>query len=98
MIDLVSSPGRGFVVVHATDVEGRPLLPASIGAVAIPAGESRAVRIELTEPARPGDRLVAMLHVDTGRPGVLEFDTRSIAEDKPLMHDGKPVIATIDVD
>ena len=36
-----------------------------------------------------------MLHFDSGEPGIYEFGTASIAEDKPVMHEGKPVTAVI---
>jgi hypothetical protein len=87
--------GPGFVVIHATDAEGKPLVPGSIGATPIPGGESRNVAVALTEPVQPGDRLIAMLHVDSGQNGVYEFGTASIAEDKPVMHQGKPVTTVI---
>jgi hypothetical protein len=85
----------GFVAIHATDAEGKPLVPGSIGAAPIPAGQSRNIAIALTEPVEPGDRLIAMLHFDSGRLGVYEFGTSSIAEDKPVMDHGKPVTAAI---
>jgi hypothetical protein len=94
-IDAVSSPGPGFVVVHATDAEGQPLIPASLGATPVPAGQSRHVAVRLSHPVRPGDRLVAMLHADSGAVGAYELGPASIAEDKPVMHDGRPVAATI---
>jgi hypothetical protein len=93
--DEASISGPGFVVIHATDAEGKPLVPASIGAAAVPGGPSRNVAVELSEPVDPGDRLIAMLHFDSGRPGVYEFGTASIAEDKPVMHEGKPVTTVI---
>ena len=90
-----SMSGPGFVVIHATDAEGKPLVPGSIGATPIPGGESRNVAVALTEPVQPGDHLVAMLHFDSGQPGVYEFGTASIAEDKPVMYQGKPMSAVI---
>jgi hypothetical protein len=98
IIDEVSMPGPGFVVIHATDAEGKPLVPASIGAAPIPGGQSRDVAVALSEPVHPGDRLIAMLHFDSGQPGAYEFGTVSIAEDKPVMHEGKPVTAVIDLE
>jgi hypothetical protein len=94
-IDEATLPGPGFVVILATDAEGKPLVPGSIGAAPIPGGPSRNIAVALTEPVRPGDRLIAMLHFDSGRPGVYEFGTASIAEDKPVMYQGKPVTAAI---
>jgi hypothetical protein len=90
-----SMSGPGFVVIHATDAEGQPLVPASIGAAPIPGGRSRDIVVLLSAPVAAGDRLIAMLHVDSGQPGVYEFGPASIAEDKPVMHQGKPVTAAI---
>jgi hypothetical protein len=90
-----SMAGPGFVVIHATDAEGKPLVPVSIGATPIPGGDSRNVAVTLTEPVQPGDRLIAMLYTDSGRNGVYEFGPSSIAEDKPVMHQGRPVTAVI---
>ena len=94
-IDEARMSGPGFVAIHATDAEGKPLVPGSIGAAPIAGGESRNIVVALTEPIGPGDRLIAMLHFDSGEPGVYEFGTASIAEDKPVMHEGKPVTTVI---
>jgi hypothetical protein len=98
IIDEASMSSPGFVVIHATDAEGKPLVPASIGAAPIPGGQSRDVAVALSEPVHPGDRLIAMLHFDSGQPGTYEFGTSSIAEDKPVMHGSKPVTAVIDLE
>jgi hypothetical protein len=97
-IDEAFMPGPGFVVIHATDAEGRPLVPASIGAAPLAAGWSRNIAVVLSAPVQPGDRLIAMLHLDSNQPGVYEFGATSIAHDKPVMHDGRPVTATIELD
>jgi hypothetical protein len=89
--------GPGFVVIHATDAEGKPLVPGSIGATPLPGGDSRNIAVALSAPVAPGDRLVAMLHTDSGQAGVYEFGTASIAEDKPVMHFGHPVTAVIEL-
>jgi hypothetical protein len=94
-IDDATMPEPGFVVIFATDADGKPLVPGSIGAAPIPDGRSRNIEVALTEPVRPGDRLIAMLHFDSGEPGVYEFGPASIAEDKPVMYQGKPVTAAI---
>jgi hypothetical protein len=97
-IDEAALSGPGFVAIHPTDAEGRPLVPASIGAASIPGGQSRNIAVTLNEPVHPGDRLIAMLHLDSGQPGVYEFGSASIAEDKPVMYRGKPVSAAIDLE
>jgi hypothetical protein len=98
IIDEATLSGPGFVVIHATDAEGKPLVPGSIGAAPIAPGQSRNVAVALTEPVGPGDLLIAMLHFDSGQPGIYEFGPASIAEDKPVMYQGKPVTAAIVLD
>jgi hypothetical protein len=98
IIDEATLSGPGFVVIHATDAEGKPLVPGSIGAAAIAGGQSRHIAVPLTEQVGPGDLLIAMLHFDSGQPGIYEFGPASIAEDKPVMYQGKPVTAAIVLD
>ena len=98
IIDEATLSGPGFVVIHATDAEGKPLVPASIGVTPIAAGQSRNIAVPLSEPVGPGDLVIAMLHFDSGQPGIYEFGPASIAEDKPVMYQGKPVTAAIVLD
>ncbi len=91
-IDSVTMEQDGFVVIHETTADGKPVAPGSIGHVAVKKGTANEVPIRLTKRVRKGAKLVAMLHVDTGRMGRYEFGPRSQAEDKPLMVGNAPVI------
>lgn len=61
----VSLAEDGFVVVHASDAEGQIVAPASIGHVAVAAGDHAAVEVPLArevaaaEPDSPGARIYA---------------------------------------
>lgn len=53
--------------------------------------------VRLTKRVKKGSKLVAMLHVDTGRMGRYEFSARSQAQDKPLMIGNAPAIKSFTV-
>ena len=80
------SEGPGFIVIHV-DNDGSPGPVA--GFAAIPAGHSQNIVVEIdTTMATP--ILYAMLHEDTGEPGVYEFGTVEGA-DGPVAVDGNVV-------
>ncbi|MCW5770856.1 MAG: hypothetical protein KIT16_04410 [Rhodospirillaceae bacterium] len=93
----IEMPADGFVVIHETTRDGRPIAPASIGHTAVKKGISDNVVVRLTKRVRRGAKLIAMLHVDTGRMGVYEFGPRRTAQDKPLMMNGGPVVKAFTV-
>lgn len=97
VIDDVDMPAGGFVAIHAAKADGTPAVPASIGHAAVAAGASTGVRIALSAPVSAGDTLFAMLHTDSGKKRVYEFAPGSVSEDKPVVADGKPVLARFTV-
>ena len=60
-------------------------------------GTADKVVVRLTKRIKKGSKLMAMLHVDTGKMGRYEFGTRSQAEDKPLMMGSAPVVKVFNV-
>ena len=91
----VGMPSTGWVVIHEMR-GGKPVLPASIGNVYVPAGPSQNVVVPVTVALKPGDQVMAMLHLDTGVPKVFEFGNDAIeVQDKPVIRDGKPVAVVI---
>lgn len=88
----IEMPNDGFVVIHETTRDGKPIAPASIGHTAVKKGASNNVVVRLTKRVRRGAKLIAMLHDDTGRMGVYEFGPRRTAQDKPMMLNGGPVV------
>jgi hypothetical protein len=66
VLDKASLPGDGFIVVRPQK-NGRVL-----ATVAIPAGVATNLRIPLSRPARPGERLMILLHADYGTKGAFE--------------------------
>jgi len=77
----------GWLVVHAM-VDGAPVLPSIIGKVAIKAGTTKNVVIELDDATKAGDTVLTMLHVDAGSVGEYEFP----GADVPVVADGGPVV------
>ncbi|WP_108447307.1 DUF7282 domain-containing protein [Halomonas denitrificans] len=93
----VSVAEDGFVVVHASDDAGKIVAPASIGHVAVAAGDHAAVEVSLAREVAAGERLYVMLHRDTGTPGEYAFGPGSVEVDPPLVVDGKPVVRPVAV-
>ena len=85
-IDLVSSSGPGWIVIHV-DADGSP--GPVIGYSAVQDGINMNVVVEIDENAAT-DTLFAMLHVDGGVEGVYEFP----GEDAPVMADGNVVMTS----
>ena len=93
----VDMPAAGFLVIHAFDADGKPIAPASIGHVAVPAGTSENVEVEIGIQTEAGMKVLAMLHEDTGTQGIYEFGPGSTEHDKPITADGKPVVAPVPI-
>ncbi len=97
VIDRVMMEQDGWVVVHETSADGKPVAPGSIGHTHVKKGTTDKVVVRLTKRVKKGSKLVAMLHTDTGKTGRYEFGTRSQAEDKPLMIGNAPVVRAFTV-
>ncbi len=82
----------GFVVIHETGDDGKPVAPGSIGSAPVKKGVNENIAVRLSKPVKRGSTLIAMLHRDTGKKGVYEFGAASIDEDKPLVIGGNPVV------
>jgi hypothetical protein len=82
----------GFLVVHAIK-DGKPVVPGSLGNVAVKAGTTKNVVVELSEAVASGDVVLTMLHMDDGMMGMYMFPS----QDGPVMMGGKPVVATAKV-
>ena len=86
-VEEVTLEADGFLVVHAMK-DGKPVVPASLGHVALKAGTHKNVVIELSEATKSGDTVLTMLHTDGGTMGTYEFPNG----DGPVMMGGKPVV------
>lgn len=75
------SPTDGFVALYASDPQKSPNAKA-IGEAALPAGDSREIRVKLAPTAKPGETLWAELRLGK----ITDW-----AASKPVMMDGKPV-------
>ena len=92
VIDKVMLEQDGFVVIHETTADGKPVAPGSIGYARVKKGTAERVTVRLTKRVKKGSKLIAMLHIDTGLMGRYEFGVRSQAQDKPLMIGNAPVV------
>lgn len=85
----VTSPGDGFLVIHAvepakTDAPGPP-----IGYAIVNSGSNSNVSVKLEQDVKSGEKLVAVLHEDAKADGMFDADA-----DKPLAKpDGATVMA-----
>ncbi|MAM24110.1 MAG: hypothetical protein CML55_01835 [Rhodobacteraceae bacterium] len=95
MVESVTAAADGWVVIHAIK-DGKPVVPASIGHTYVKAGMTENVYVPLTGEY-DGDKVIAMLHVDDGEPGVYEFGPGSVANDKPVVVDGGPLVSPITI-
>ncbi len=96
VVKSVTAAADGWVVIHAMK-DGKPVVPASIGHTYVKAGTTENVYVPLTGPYE-GDKVIAMLHVDDGKMGVYEFGISGVANDKPVIVDGKPVVKPIAIE
>ena len=91
----IGMPSTGWLVLHAMK-NGKPVVPASIGHVYVAAGPTSNVVVPLTSEVKPGDQVMAMLHLDTGNAKVYEFgNDGNEVHDKPVLRDGKPVAVIV---
>jgi hypothetical protein len=91
----VMADQKGFVVIHDSNDEGKPIAPASIGHAAIDGQDE--VTVEVDRMLESGDKVFVMLHKDTGEEGKYEFGEGSTDVDPPMMAHGKPVVVPVDV-
>ncbi|EDZ66201.1 hypothetical protein NOC27_2881 [Nitrosococcus oceani AFC27] len=97
-VDSVTVPDDGFVVIHASDEHGNIIAPQSIGYSAVKSGTQEDVSVSLDEEVASGDKVFVMLHEDTGEKGTYEFGVDRTDVDVPVIQDGKPVIAPMDIE
>lgn len=92
MVPAVNMAENGFLVIHEANAMGKPVAPGSVGFVRLKAGEHTNVSVILDRPVKPGEKLFAMLHHDTGKMGVYEFGPGSTNVDLPVTANGGVVI------
>jgi hypothetical protein len=86
-VDSVTIAHDGWLVIHEIR-DGKPVVPASIGHVAVKAGTTENVTVSLSKDVAAGTKVLTMLHVDKGTLNVYEFP----GADHPVKQDGKPVV------
>ncbi|HDZ38636.1 MAG TPA: hypothetical protein ENH62_10175 [Marinobacter sp.] len=91
-ISSVKANASGFVVIHDSNTEGKPVVPSSIGHTMINAGHNSDVKVTLDHTVKVGEKLFVMLHEDTGKKGIYEFGPGSVNVDKPVVDEGHVVV------
>jgi len=91
---MVMSEANGWLVIHRTDDSGKP--GPVVGHAPLKKGENIDVVAILTEAVASGDKLMVMLHGETGgmKTGIFEY-TLGAKEDGPVKKDGKLVMSII---
>jgi len=92
--DMVAADANGWMVVHRTDASMKP--GPVVGYAPLKKGENSEVTAILTEPVKPGEMLMLMLHGEAGgtKTGAFEY-TLGAKEDGPVKVDGKLVMAVV---
>jgi hypothetical protein len=73
----------GFVVIHEM-IDGKPVVPQSIGHVAVAAGTTPFVEVPVQGGLKKGTEYMVMLHYDTNDNGEYEFGPGSTDVDTPV--------------
>ena len=100
MIESVTVNRKAWVVVHADNGNGGPVVPDIISEPKqVEAGTTENVEVMLKDGVTVEDdqTIWIMLHTDDGTIGEYEFDGNN-GLDAPLMADGNVVVSSIDVD
>jgi len=97
VIDTAAAPTSAFVVVHKAKPDGMP--GERVGSAAIPAGESKDVKVFLSKKLDGTTKLLAAVHADRGVEGKLEFDMDDpvASPDQPFFADGMEVATAFKV-
>ena len=92
--DKIVSPANGWLVVHRTDDTMKP--GPVIAHAPLKKGENTDVAAILTERVMKGEKLMLMLHGETGgmKTGIFEY-TLGAKEDGPIKMDGKLVMDSV---
>lgn len=90
IIDQVICKGPGWIGIHITNPDGS--LGAPIGYARVNDGDNRNVLIHINVSIA-SKTMVAMLHVDAGRIGILEFP----GTDQPYMYKGQMVMTPFNI-
>ncbi|MEQ8583558.1 MAG: hypothetical protein RIC30_19165 [Marinoscillum sp.] len=99
MVSNVNFDSKGWVVVHASNEDGTPVVPGIISEpLLVEAGSQNDLEVTLTEvdDLQDGDKLWVMLHTDDGIEGTYEFDGAN-GFDGPILSEGSIVMTDITV-
>jgi len=91
----VAADKDGYLVIH-TMLDGAPVVPASIGHVAVKAGENPDVAVKIDYDFVKGEKYFAMLHEETNGNTSYDFGAGKTDVDTPAMSGGKVVGVAFD--
>jgi hypothetical protein len=97
-IDEVEIPHDGFVVIHATTQDGKPVMTQYVGDARVKAGFHQNVNVKLDQKPKTGATYVAMLYNNSGRTDKFAFGPGNANVDTPLMLNGKEVSKSFKID
>lgn len=88
-INGIDARNLGFIVLHKSNADGSVMVPESIGHARVYAGANNEVKVMLDDNAnvQSGDKIWAMLHIDSRDKGMLgkyEFDGTPDSADPPV--------------
>jgi hypothetical protein len=86
----VMAKSDGYLVIH-TVLGGAPVVPASIGHVAVKAGDNVNLAVTIGYDFVAGETYFAMLHEETNGNATYDFGAGMTDVDTPVMNDGKVV-------
>jgi hypothetical protein len=92
----VAVSSDAWIVVHRAADGGGPDISRIVGVSFVMHGTTESVPIHFDAAVSRGETLYAMLHHDTGRTGVFEFEAGGTA-DPPLTQAGRPVVEAFSV-
>ncbi len=87
----VSSDKGGYLVLHEVK-DGAPVVPGSIGHVALKPGHNESVTVETDVELAADGAYMAMLHDETNGNDTYDFGDGATDVDTPTMMEGKPVV------
>jgi hypothetical protein len=97
-IDEIEIPHDGFVVIHATTQDGKPVMTQYVGDTRVKAGFHQNVNVKLDQKPKTGATYVAMLYNDSGQTSKFAFGPGNANVDTPLMLNGKEVSKSFKID
>ncbi|MGB3788914.1 MAG: hypothetical protein WA949_12955 [Phormidesmis sp.] len=82
VVEEVATARDGWISIHKSNEDGGIVLPDSIGEARVDSGDSEDIIVDLWDAPYLGDKLWALLHIDSGDRGTYEFPGPDVAVKK----------------